>query len=954
MTLINHSLKGALLAGTIISGFAFAAPAIAQTAPQQVETVTVTGSRIGRKDYVSPSPITTVGAAKIEATGSLNIEQVLNSLPQVVPGLTAASNNPSDGTATVDLRGLGPSRTLVLVNGHRMTPATKASSAIDLNAIPAALIKKVEVVTGGASATYGSDALAGVVNFIMKDDFEGLQITGQAGQTAEGDGNTSDISAIFGTNFADGKGNITTFASFTKRDQVLAAAREWAVFSNAGGSATGITGRADNVALNPYNQVAVASGCNSGDATNNIISFAPNGAARGFCNDFDMTAAVNDRYNFAPVNNLMSPGTRVSTAVFGKYDFSDNLTGKVELFYTDNRQSSQLAPTPMTGLEVAIDNPFVSPSFAAILAARPTPGANFVFRKRMVDVGARVQDHNNKQFQFMTGLNGVLASGFKWDVTGTFGRTEFKDSTYNDVSRSRLVAATRGASFGATQTSCGAAQLAIFPTCVPFNLFGAGSASKAAIDFVRLNFSDTTVFERSTVTANLAGSLFEVPAGSVDFAIGAEYRKDDFKFEPDVSHGSGDIFGFNAERPVAGGFDVQEFYGEVSIPLLKDLPFIKSISTELGGRYSKYSSVGVTSSYKAGLDWEVVDGVRLRAMYQRASRAPSSFELFQSGDQGFPAFTDPCSTRNVNTGAARTLSAQTIAFCTLQMGVNPVTAGFVQPNSQIESSSYGNTNLDAETSETKTFGLVWRPSYVPSLAVTLDYYDIVVEDFINTKFGGASGVVNACFASNNLTSSACFNTDIGLPAVYRISSGELKVRTSLGNVSEFSTKGFDFTLEYNLPIDALVKDTSFFDDKIGISFLLNRLDSYILDGVEYSGTAGAYNISATLPDYKATLSATYRLGKVKLTWNSNYYAEMDNQGNIPDFQDGGYNTVPEYLSHDIQARWALRDKIELFGGIKNVFDKEPPVFDNSPDGNTDPNAFDALGRAYYVGFKVNF
>ncbi len=952
INLHSNKLRGALLAGTIISGLAMAMPAMAQDTTTG-DTVVVTGSRIAKKDYVSASPITSLGAAQIAATGSLTTEKILNNLPQVVPGLTAASNNPSDGTATVDLRGLGPSRTLVLVNGHRMTPATKASSAIDLNAIPAGLIERVEVVTGGASATYGSDAMAGVVNFIMKDHFNGLQISGQSGITEVGDGASYDISAILGTDFADGKGNITAYTSYYKRDVVLAGERDWAKYSNAGGSATGVAGRADNVPLNPFASTATAAGCQSNGSSTNI-SFTAAGVAHGYCNDFDMTAAVNDRYNFSPVNNLMSPGERISSAVFGKYNFTDNVTGRLELFYTDNRQSSQLAPTPMTGLSVATDNPFIDASFASILAARANPNDNFVFRKRMDQVGARIQDHNNKQFQFFSGIGGTTATGFKWDVSASYGRTEFRDATYNDVSRSRMIAATRGTSQGATTTSCGAAVLAIFPTCVPFDLFGANSASEAAVNFVRLNFSDTTIFERTVLNANIGGDLFELPAGYASFNVGAEYRKDDFAFEPDAAHGSGDIFGFNAERPVSGGYDATEFFGEATFPLLADLPFAQKLDLEVGGRYSNYSSVGETTAFKAGLQWKPVNDLLVRAMYQQASRAPSAFELFQSGDQGFPQFTDPCSTKNVNNGASRTLSAQTIAFCTAQLGVNPVTVGFVQPNSQIESFSYGNKHLDAETSKTLTLGAVYRPSYVPGLAVTLDYYDIKVEDYIGTKFGGASGVVNACFASNDMNSTACFDSDIGLPAIYRDSTGELKVRTSLGNVSALQTQGVDLSVDYKLPLGWLVKDSKIFDDKMSVNLLMNYLKSYELDGIEYAGTIGSYNISATLPEYKATLSLGYNIGDVKLTVNTTYYDKMENQGNLPVFEDGGYIGTDAYTVTDAQARWAVTPSTDLIFGVNNLFDKEPPVFDNSPDGNTDPNAFDVLGRAYYMGFKLKF
>ncbi|WKL56535.1 TonB-dependent receptor [Asticcacaulis sp. ZE23SCel15] len=956
----NKSIKSGLMVTTTICSAVLASivtlpsVAIAQDAATSSEDapvteVVVTGSRIARKDFVSPSPITTVSSAQIEASGSLAVEQILNTLPQVVPGFSAASNNPSDGTATVDLRGLGASRTLVLVNGHRMTPATKASSATDLNTIPARLIKRVEVMTGGASATYGSDALAGVVNFVLKDDFEGIELSSQYGLSAEGDAEQFDTSLIMGTNFDGGKGNLTAFVSYYDRDQVLGAERDWAFYSNAGGSATGLSGRADNVALNPYALTPTQAGCPT--VTNRQISFTPTGEAHGFCNDFDLTNPVTDQYNFSPVNNLMSPSERISLSLLGHYDFTENLRGKLEVFFTDNRTSSQLAPTPMTGLSVPIDNPFISASFASLLAGRTDPTANFVFRKRMLEVGVRQQDHNNKMFQFVTGLDGTVFSDWKWDSTFSYGRTEFKDSTFNDVSRSRMIAATRGASDGATTTSCGAAQLAIMPACKPFNLFGAGSASQEALDFVRLDFSDTTTFERFVVGGNIAGDAFVLPAGAVGVAAGFEYREDTFSFAPDAAHGSGDIYGFNAERPVSGGYNVKEVYGEATVPLVAEVPFVKYLGLELGARFSDYSSVGKTEAYKAGLEWKIDDDFRFRGMYQKASRAPSVFELYQAGDQGFPQFTDPCSTKSPTSGADRTISQEVRDFCALQLGGDPVTLGYIQPNSQLESFSFGNANLKAEQSETITVGAVWRPSYIEGLSVTLDYYDIKVDDYINTLYGGAAGTVAACFATLDLNSAACFNSDIGQSAIYRDTTGELKIRTSQGNVSALETKGIDLAVDYKAPLGWLVKDSTLFSDKLDINVLVTKLESWKLDDIEYAGTAGAYNISATLPEWKSNIRLAYNIGPVLINWSSTFYSEMENQGNLAIFEDGGYSTVPNYWVHDVQARWGVNSNVDLTAGIKNLTDEDPPVFDNSPDGNTDPNAFDVIGRYYYVGMK---
>lgn len=945
-----QSTRGRLLASTIICGAAIAAAVPAFAQDTTVDAVVITGSRIARQDYVANSPVSTVTAEQIETTGSLQVEQILNALPQVVPGFTAASNNPSDGTATVDLRGLGPQRTLVLVNGRRTTPATKGFSSTDLNTIPTGLIDRVEVVTGGASAVYGSDALAGVVNFILKKNYEGLELGTQYGISGLGDGEQFNLSVLAGANTADGRGNVTTYLSYYDRDAVMpdTSDRPWSYFSNAGGSATGVTGRFDNVPLNPFAPQATAAGCAAG-ATSRNLSFSPAGAVRGFCNDFDMTAAVNDRYNFSPVNPLMSFDERWTATVLGRYDITDAVEATFEVSYADNRNGAQLAPTPATGIAIAVTNPFLSPSASAALAGRANPTANAVFRRRMLEVGARQQDHNNKTFNVNFGLNVDLPSDWTLESYVSYGRTEFTDSTRNDVSRSRLYASQSG-----TTAACSAAALAIFPTCTPVNLFGAGSISNAAAAFIRLNFTDQTIFERTTASAVASGKLFTLPAGDVAVAVGVEYREDSFSYTPDAAHASGDIFGFNMEKGVGGGYSVGEIYGEAVVPLVKDVPGVEYLGLELGARWSDYSSVGNVTSYKIGGEYEPFDGLRFRAMYQRASRAPNVFELFQAGDQGFPAATDPCSTANVNTGAATPVTnATTLAMCTAQLGANPNTIGYVQPNSQLEAFFFGNPNLAEEVSDTYTVGLVWQPEFISGLKLTLDYYDIKVDGYIGSINGGTQGTINACYASGSFASAACNDAAVGA-LTYRDATGELKIRVPLGNVSALRTKGVDLGVNYGLGLGWWGSKPDSFGDKIDIGLNLTYLDSYVLDGIDYKGTIGAYNISATLPEYKAVLRVGYDIGPVRFTYMGTYWDSMDNQGNIPAFADGGYVGVDSYWYHDVNAQWAVNDTVEIFGGIRNLGDEQPPVFDNANDGNTDPNSYDVLGRYFYVGGKLKF
>ncbi len=771
-----------LLATTIIAGasaFAFAAPAMAQDAePTSIDDVVVTGSRIVRQDYVANSPISTVTAEQIQARGDVNVEQILNQLPQVVPGLSANSNNPSNGSATVDLRGIGPSRTLVLVNGHRFVPYDK-SNAVDLNSIPAALIERVEVVTGGASATYGSDALAGVVNFIFKRNYEGFGFSTQYGISGYGDGEQFDASMTFGANVADGRGNVTGFVGYADRDGFLPNEdRPWSQRSNATGSGTGIYGGLNNLGTNPY-----TAPCPTPGSVNQCRrSFRTPGVPGAFNNtDPAEFPATSDRYDFAPVNLLQSPSERFNVALMGHYKVLDNVEAFAEVFYTDTRNNSQLAPTPATGIEIPYTNFFVqnSPALLAYANSRTAnPTAPLNFDRRMAEVGARVQLNNTDVYQINTGIRADLSDNWQLEAMYSYGRTELTTSIQNDVSRSRLNAALAG---GGTATQCAPAVRLLFPTCVPINLFGAGTITPQAAAFVRLNFTDRSIFERNNVQLNLTGTLLELPAGPLGFAAGVEYREDSLGFTPDDAKNAGDIYGFNAERAVQGSSSSKEAYFEAAIPLLRDAPFAKSLELEVGARYSDYSTVGGVWSYKFGGSWEPVDSLRLRALYQRASRAPNVFELFQANDQGFPAVLDPCTTVNPSTGVARTLSTGVRNFCTAQLGFDPVTGGFVSLNTQTESFFYGNPNLSEEKSDTVTLGAVWQPTFAEGLSVSLDYYQIKVENYIGTIFGGVSGVVSQCFAAGAAASAStptavsaiaeCNNAGIGLPLIYRDPAG---------------------------------------------------------------------------------------------------------------------------------------------------------------------------------------
>jgi len=940
---IRRAVRLALFSGAASAAglSAVAADQPASAVPEVVEEVVVTGSRIRVRDYEAISPVTTVSAEAIQATGQLSVEEVLNKLPQVVPGLTASSNNPANGTSTVDLRGVGTPRTLVLINGRRLTPSTQ-TGVVDLNNVPVRLIERVEVVTGGASAVYGSDALAGVVNFIMKEDYQGFDIGLQHGVSAQGDGAQKQFDVLLGGNLGEDRGNVTVFASYFDRDSVLQSEREFTRVDRAqNGSATG-NARLPNVGLNPYPTVGnfLGGGSTSRDYAFNLNN---NGGVRVWNNALPETSpdGQGDKYNFSPVNFLLTPGERINIGAMGNLRITDKLTAYMDVMYVDSRNAAQLAPTPAVNVPFDPDSPLLSAQARALMDARPDPNAPGFLTRRMTEIGPRLQENKSKLQQADVGFRGDLPfKDWQFDVSYQYGRTEFINVTHNDVSRSK---------FAAGLSNCPADYLRFVPGCVAVDAFGVGSITPEMANFIRLDFSDTTTFERQVLNASFNGSLAELPAGPLGFAVGAEYREDSSEYVPDLAKKQGDILGFNAAQPVEGSFDVTELFVETVVPLLKDLPAVESLSLEAGLRYSDYSSVGETTSYKAGLDWAPISSLHVRGMYQRAVRAPSVFELFQAGDKGFPSVNDPCASTRAN-GTTRVVPADVAAFCQDTWGINAAT--YTQTNGQIEALFYGNPNLSEETSDTLTFGFALTPEAIPDLNVSIDYYRIRVEDFVNTLEGGPTGVVLACFASLDINSDACFSPDLNEALVFRDAVGDLKARVPIANLSALETDGVDVNLNYKVPLGFRSER---FANSLQINLLVTWLGSYELDKIDYTGSIGAYNISGAFPEYKANLRLGYRIGPVDLSYNLQYLDAMDNQGNIPAFEDDtGYQGVTGTFFHDLSARWDIKDSLDLTLGVRNLTDEDPKFFDSPIDQNTDPATFDTLGRFYFGSLRVKF
>lgn len=1004
----QNGQRKSLLTGASVLAAAAAAltgtPAYAQDAEDDSEdAIVVTGTRLARQDFEAISPVTTVGSEQLELTATLTTDSLLNELPQIVPGNTRTSNNSGgEDFATVDLRGLGPQRTLVLINGERV-PASSTTGVVDLNTIPASLISRIEVVTGGASAVYGSDAMAGVVNFVLKDDYEGAEVTMTFGQELEtGNAAEFEINGLVGGNFANGRGNLTAYASYYDRNKVsqseydysrvsgaicydpvagggytysicdsnAARATHSGIIANSGGSGTNPYGTIVQNAANPFTNLSVnqplagnsnfsagftdtncdgvgGAAVNSGSLTFDVNGNLMPSNGGGLCAIPLRTQGLQGsaRYNYAPDNYLIIPAERMSLTTTGHYDFENDVRLNVLINYTNSRTEVQLAPTPATGLTVRLTDNMRNmiqadhPDLWAALMSRPTPYAPFTANRRTNEVGTRNAYYENNAVYFLASLEGSLGENWDWNLAASYGQVNFSNRAINSVNRTAFNQGLSGCQalsagpdtiLGTIDDISSPLGSAALPNCQTLDIFGENSLTDSQASFLRVTTFEQNIIEENRVTGYVRGDLFELPAGPVAAVFGFEYR-DSYagKFVDDQQR-TGNIYGFNAIQDAQGSVDVYELYTEVAVPLVSEAPFAHYLGIEAGYRRSNYSSVGNIDAYKIGGEWAPVEWLRFRVMQNEATRAPSVIELFQSGDQGFPAFSDPC--RDANSNGAPDVTGVTQAFCVGQGVPLANYPGFVANNSQVQAFAFGNPNLSPETAESLTYGVVFTPDWFPvgDLRASVDYYNIEITDVIAAF--GAQFFINDCYVNGNLAS--CANV------VRNPGTGQIDfVNTSLGNQGSLSSEGVDIQLEWSLPLGP---------GQLTINELYSILDSYQINGNEFAGGSSA-GIGGALPDFKSVLSATYSVGDWTLFARWTYSPET--------YSFNWANTFnPESSYIDVSARWALTDNFTLTANVDNLLDDYPPQTADGLFGqaNTDVQNYRVLGRTLAISGRYRF
>ncbi len=933
-------------------------PILAQE--QELEEVVVTGSRIVRTDLLAVSPLQIVNDEEFIMSGNINIEQKLAELPMTLPSFGPSSNNPGDGTALVNLRGLGTSRTLVLVNGRRYMPSQQ-SGEVDLNTIPASLIQQVDVITGGASAVYGSDALAGVVNVQLIDNFEGIEIGSTYDITAEGDAQKTNFDITIGGNFDGGRGNATMYLGYVEREPLFADARSFSTFALGDANPVGTPGQSSSTGVGGP---LVASG-SSGVPGTRVFGgpTLPNGETLGIFNADGSGRAwqePGDRFNYAPDNYIQLPQERYMLAGFTHYDLTDTTRAFAEFTFVHNKVPQELAPTPafLGTLEVNPDSPFFGADVQSALNSIRSDtngdgmvdGADNAFLpfigRRMVENGSRQAKDTRQGYRMLVGLDGEINDN--WTYNAYASRSHLRNDQFlnNDVSDSRFRQAVLVTDDG---TSCQVTT----GGCAPLNVFGAGNISNDAIRFVNVGATNVTSIEQTVINASVTGDLgFSIgDAAPVAVVLGFEHRSDESSFRPDEFLAGGDVLGFNAGEATTGEYDVDEWFMEIDIPLLEGAPFAERLSLWGAARFADYSNVGSVASSAYALNWVPHEMVTVRVGMQQAIRAPNVSELFLGQANGFPGATDPCSaggTAGSSPSAALTSLCEATGVPSGQVGL------FTQANTQIEGVFGGNPDLEEETSDTLTIGAVIRPT--DNLDIAVDWFQIDVEDAIDVLGGGLNNTLDICYNQlQNLSDPFC-------SAVSRRPDGNVDVvRVLNANIGKRETEGVDLNLNYVQDLDFGLFDAG--------SELVVSMRSTFLDKFEETPVVGLTTVNQCAGTFGETCGRPRpeSLYNTRFTWNTGpvgisllwrYIDEVDddrikNNGvvantlSVPTVADANYV--------DIAATYQWSDNLRLNFGIKNALDEEPTFLgDTQQQANTFPETYDLFGPRYWISATYNF
>ena len=940
-------------------------------APVRLEEVVVTGSRIHIPNLASASPIYHIDAEALSFQGNVRVEDTLRILPQVFSTQNAGISNGATGTATLNLRNLGTKRTLVLINGRRMPAGSPIQGGIgsDINQIPGALIKSVEVLTGGSSATYGADAVAGVVNFLMLDDFEGVKLDYQFSQYQHNndsarwqgvvrdagysvpdgstwDGGISNLSLVAGKNLGR-RGNVTVYGTYRNIEAVFHGDRDYSScdliegLTACGGSGTTPEGTfADFGALG-------ARGLESFDYKVEGHRFVPREGTV---------------FNYAPTNYFQRPDRRWTAGLLAHYDVHDKVEAFTEFMFMDDRSVAQIAPSGAFFVTNTLNcgNPFLSAQqFEALCGAYGLTGDDMQtvnIGRRNVEGGSRQNDLRHTSYRGVFGLRGDLNDRWRYELHSQYSKVNMRNTYRNDLSITRIRRALDAVQRpGTDEPVCRSVLDGSDPSCVPWNIFREGAVTPDMVNYLTLPLTAEGSTDQTVVSGYLTGHLGRYGitspfAGtSVDVVLGGEYRKETLTFNPDEAYRRGDGAGQGgATLPVSGGFDVTEFFLEAGIPLVEDAPFAEELGLDVGYRYSDYDFDVQTNTFGVRSGWAVNSGVKLRASFQRAIRAPNVRERFLP--QGFNLFDMPADPCGGPVTGGRTAAGRTFEECA-RSGVTAAQFGNIahSPAKQYNVLQGGTRDLAPEEADTYSFGLVWTPRFIEGFNFSVDYYSFRISKGISS--------LNPQFILNQ-----CLDGDAAQCAkIRRGQGGDLwigsdversgRIASFLDNLAIEEVQGYDVTALYDY--DAGEWGRLNFNDILSIT---STWDQQELEGAPTTDCLGKWGLTcgSPTPELRNNLRATWIT-----PWGVRPSLMWRYVSGVEALSDTGVDLGERHYI-DLAAIWDFADYASLRVGINNLFDREPPVAGQEAgpsiagNGGVFPGLYDVLGRYFFFGLTANF
>jgi outer membrane receptor protein involved in Fe transport len=988
-TLLRQAIRRGLrtygVAGAALAYGSLAIPAIAQDAQdqgsnQQLETITVTGSNIRRVDIETSNPVITIDRAAIQKTGKLTLGDLVQQLPAVTgPNVNPQVNNAGGtGGSSIGLRGLGSQRTLVLINGHRYLSG-------DPNAIPANMIERIEVLTDGASSVYGSDAVAGVVNFILRSDYQGAEFSANYGISDKDDGESKGYQFTFGQ--SSDKGSIMAGISYNKIDQVLAGHRD---FSKNSVSLYGTTnyapaGFVGGSSSSPYGHIQVPPGFADLYPGCGFVARNPGASGLNIATDYHCyrnngsAAGPSDKYNYATVNLIMTPQERTGLFLNGNYKLTDNVEVYASVMHNKTSSAFQLAPavygTPY-GAVISADsyyNPF----------GVDYSSSEYSLTGRLASLGNRRGAFGTTTDQISTGFKGSFGvwndEQWNWEVGMDYGHVSQTTTTYG-LPNMNLVNQATGPSFLGDDgvVHCGTVDSPI-NGCTPINIFNLNDPNTIAVLQSAGTPASSGAFTQEKVwRADLNGGLFELPAGTMQLAIGTSYRKEYTHSNVDTSliinPATGNcVLGSQCGSPLQGGYNVKEVYAELFVPIIKDIPFVHALNLTVGDRYSKYSNFGNTNNGKLALEWRPIEDLLLRGTVSEVFRAPTVGDLFAAGASDAPKLSnDPC---DHYTGGG---NPACVNVPTDGSFVNQNVAQQLQLNAIASGSVLAGFPLGPEYGKSFDWGIVYDPHFIDGLSVSADLWRVYLN---NTIVGvGAQSVLDLC-AAGQLAYCSLFTRVASGPNQGQIAT----INEPTGNLGRVDVQGVDFALNYRLP------EFSFGRFNLGLNATyLKQYDVSTAPGTDtntvyhYAGhfmgfgssqaaaCSGAGGGVCLFPRWRAQTSVNWQLGPFDASWRMRYVGRFRMGSEAPS-QDvfpagtcyyGDYCTIHglfyDYgatVYHDIQFGYNLEAWNTRFDiGVNNLGDKQPPFLyaNNTLNANTDPSDFDLMGRYYWGRVTVKF